>query len=73
MKHSHFRLHALLTGPASDIKQSPKKIRPTHGESLRKPLPVYNRHGGFCLESTAVASSNQNTANKHVQVLRIHC
>jgi len=60
------------TGPASAIKQSPKHhVRYTLNRS-GKPLPVCRRHGGFCVESTTVASSSRNTASKIVQIVGIH-
>jgi len=43
-----------------------EKSRPTHKKPLQKQLPVCCRHGGFCLEMTAVALNSWNTASKHV-------
>jgi len=43
-----------------------EKLCPTHGEPLSNitwTLPVCCRHGWFCLQSTAVASSSRNTAS----------
>jgi len=57
------------TGPASDNKQSPKNHM---GNRSGKPLSVCCRHRALCLESTAVTSSSQNTASKHVQIVGIH-
>jgi len=52
--------------------QSPKNHVRHTGNRYGKPLPVCCRHGGFCLETTAVASSSRNTARKHVRIVGIN-
>jgi len=44
-----------------------------HAENRsEKQLPICCRHGGFCLESSLVASHSRRTSSKHVQTVSMH-